>query len=217
MNLVLLGPPGAGKGTQAKYIASGFNLDHVSSGDLLREAVKSGTELGIKAKAYMDSGSLVPDSMVIDLIKKRITGKGKEKTKGFLLDGFPRNIEQAKALRSMLIEIKKKIDLALNIEVNDGIILQRLSGRRSCGKCGQPYSIFFKKPKLENVCDICCGDLIQRDDDTIATIRERITNYKRLSLPLLDYYKNDGILINVNGDKDMSDVSKDIERVLRKD
>ena len=213
MNIVLLGPPGAGKGTQAKFIAARLSLEHISSGDLLREAIRNGTDLGKKAKSYMDKGSLVPDELVVDLIKEKVTGKGSKK--GFLLDGFPRTLAQAKVLKTMLLDIKNEIKFALNIRVSDELILKRLSGRRVCEKCGQPFNIFFSTPRKEGKCDACGEELIQRDDDTIGTIRERLTNYKSMSQPILEFYKREGLLKEVDGDRDIKDVSNDIEKLLK--
>lgn len=213
MNVVLLGPPGAGKGTQAKFVSSRFSLDHISSGDLLRDAVKKGTALGKKVKSYMDVGALVPDSLVINLIKDRI--RVADSRSGFLLDGFPRTVEQARSLKNMLIDARKRVSLALNIKVSDEVILKRLSGRRICKNCGQPFNIFYNLPNDGNKCDVCGGELIQRDDDTIATIRERLETYKVLTEPLLAFYENEGILANVNGDNEISRVTQEIDKLLQ--
>lgn len=214
MNVVLLGPPGAGKGTQAKRIAREFGLLHISSGDLLREAVRNNTALGKKAKAYMDKGALVPDQLVIAMIRDEIVkAKG---TKGFLLDGFPRTIDQAKALKKMLIELRKIISVSVNIDVSDEEILKRLSGRRTCIVCGRPYNVVFNPPLVEGRCDDCGGELVQRDDDTIATIRERLETYKLESQPILDFYKAEGVLADVDGDGDIEKIWKGIKKVLKK-
>lgn len=210
MNLVLLGPPGAGKGTQAKMMKEEFDLDHISSGDLLRSAVKAGSALGKEAKSFMGRGALVPDELVVELIKERVNGK----KEGFLLDGFPRNESQAKILKNMLLEMRTEINAALNIDVDDEIVIKRLSSRRTCSKCHTPYNLISKKPKVEGKCDECGGELIQRDDDTIATIRDRLETYKSQTTPLLNFYKREGTLKTVDGNARVDEIFSRIKRIL---
>ncbi len=193
MNLILLGAPGAGKGTQAAVISERLNIPQISTGNIIREALKSGTEMGLKAKSYMDAGKLVPDEVVIGIIKDRLA---KDDCKdGFILDGFPRTIPQAEALDEMGVVIDKVID----IEVPDEVIATRLSGRRVCEKCGRPYHIVDLKPRVEGICDDCTGALIQRKDDQIDTVKARLEIYHSETGPLKDYYGAQGKLSVVEG------------------
>ncbi len=193
MNLILLGAPGAGKGTQAAVISERLNIPQISTGNIIREALKSGTEMGLKAKSYMDAGKLVPDEVVIGIIKDRLA---KDDCKdGFILDGFPRTIPQAEALDEMGVVIDKVID----IEVPDEVIATRLSGRRVCEKCGRPYHIVDLKPRVEGICDDCTGALIQRKDDQIDTVKARLEIYHSETEPLKDYYGAQGKLSVVEG------------------
>ena len=202
MNLILLGAPGAGKGTQADAIRDALSIPAISTGNLLREDIKTGTPAGLKAKDYMDAGQLVPDSIVIDVLKERITQD--DCKNGFILDGFPRSIPQAQALEEMGI----KIDKVISIEVEDDEIIRRITGRRTCSACGTSYHITDNKPKKENVCDRCGGKLITRDDDTEETIKSRPEVYHKRTEPLKSFYKKEGKLIIVVGQKDVKDTTK---------
>lgn len=193
MKLILLGAPGAGKGTQAAVISERLNIPQISTGNIIREALKSGTAMGLKAKSFMDKGALVPDDVVIGIIKERLE---KDDCKdGFILDGFPRTIPQAEALDEMGVIIDKVID----IEVPDDVIINRLSGRRVCEKCGRPYHIVDLKPKIDGICDVCTGALIQRKDDHIETVKARLDVYHSQTEPLKDYYEAQGKLSIVEG------------------
>ncbi|MBQ3416761.1 MAG: adenylate kinase [Ruminococcus sp.] len=193
MKLILLGAPGAGKGTQAAVISERYHIPQISTGNIIREALKSGTEMGLKAKSYMDEGKLVPDDVVIGIIKDRLAQPDCES--GFILDGFPRTIPQAEALDSMGVVIDKVID----IEVPDDVIVNRMSGRRVCEKCGRPYHIVNLKPKVEGICDDCTGALIQRKDDQIDTVKARLDIYHRETEPLKGYYEKQNKLYVVEG------------------
>ncbi|MCD1293489.1 adenylate kinase [Methanocella sp. CWC-04] len=214
MQIVLFGPPGAGKGTQAKFLSEEYNIPHISTGDILRENVKNGTELGKKAKTYMDKGELVPDKLLIDLIKERL--ERPDTRKGFLLDGFPRTIPQAKALDVILDEINKKLDAVINIDVGTNELVRRLSGRRICKKCGASYHLMFNPSKTKDLCDLCGGELYQRDDDKEAAIKNRLEVYKNQTEPVLDYYKGQDLLIDVDGEKEIEDVTSEIRAALVK-
>ncbi len=201
MNLILLGAPGAGKGTQAEVICNHLNIPAISTGNILREAVKNGTQLGLEAKSFMDSGALVPDEIVIGILKDRI---GEDDCQnGFILDGFPRTVPQAKALDEMGVQIDKVID----IEVADEKIMQRLSGRRVCADCGASYHIEYKPSKSEGVCDKCGGETVLRKDDHPDTIKDRLHVYHEQTEPLKDYYQQTGKLVVVQGQEDVADTS----------
>ncbi len=202
MKLILLGAPGAGKGTQAEKICEKFNIPAISTGNIIRAALKEGTEMGLKAKSYMDAGQLVPDDVVIGIIKDRL--KEKDCENGFILDGFPRTIPQAQALEDMGIEIDKVVD----IEVPDEKITARMSGRRVCSKCANSYHMIYKQPKVENVCDACGGELIQRKDDAPETVAARLVEYHALTEPLKDFYKNNGKLVVIEGQEEVADTTK---------
>lgn len=202
MKLILLGAPGAGKGTQAEKICDKFNIPAISTGNIIRAALKEGTEMGLKAKAYMESGQLVPDEVVIGIIKDRL--KEKDCENGFILDGFPRTIPQAQALEDMGIEIDKVVD----IEVADEKITARMSGRRVCAKCANSYHLLYKKPAVEGVCDACGGELIQRKDDAPETVQARLVEYHEMTEPLKDFYQNIGKLVIVEGQEEVSDTTK---------
>lgn len=202
MKLILLGAPGAGKGTQAEIICQHLNIPAISTGNIIREALNSGTEMGLKAKSYMDSGKLVPDEVVINIIKERLAQD--DCKNGFILDGFPRTIAQAEALDRMGIEIDKVID----IEVPDEKITERLSGRRVCGECGASYHLLYKKPQVEGVCDKCRGALVQRKDDQPQTILERLAVYHDQTEPLKGYYEKKGKLFIVEGQEEVADTTK---------
>ena len=202
MKLILLGAPGAGKGTQAEVICEKFNIPAISTGNILREAIKNGTEMGLKAKSYIDNGNLVPDEVVIGIIKDRLAED--DCKNGFILDGFPRTIPQAEALDSMNIGI----DCALSIEVADEKIMQRLSGRRVCLTCGATYHVDYKKPAKEGICNNCGAELVQRNDDKPETIADRLAVYHSQTEPLKDYYKKSGKLITVEGQEEVKDTTR---------
>ncbi|MDK2876047.1 MAG: adenylate kinase [Archaeoglobaceae archaeon] len=214
MNLILLGAPGAGKGTQAKFIAEKYGIPQVSTGDILREAVAKGTELGRKAKEFMNQGKLVPDEIVIGIVKERLTRKDCEK--GFILDGFPRTIAQAEALDKIMGEMGKEIDAVINVNVPEEEVVKRIVNRRICKNCGAIYHLIHNPPKKNGVCDKCGGELYQRDDDREEVVRERFAVYKRSTQPLIDYYKKKGILYDVDGTKDVEAVRSEILSILGK-
>lgn len=197
LNLILLGSPGAGKGSQAKSLAEKYAIPQISTGDILRVAVRDKTDLGMKAKSYMDKGALVSDELVVDIVAERL--KNDDCKTGFILDGFPRNISQAEAVEKMLDELGKKIDRVINIEVSRKEIIKRLSGRRVCRKCGEGYHIIFNPPLEDKVCDKCRGELYQRDDDKEDTIEARLKVYEEQAALLIDFYKKKGSLRVING------------------
>jgi adenylate kinase len=211
MVVILLGPPGSGKGTQAERIKNTLNVPHISTGDMLREAIKNNTPIGKEVKQYLDSGKLVPDETIINMISERISKA--DCKDGFLLDGFPRTINQAKGLDSLLKGLKRKIDKVINLAVSEDVLIERLSGRRSCAKCGTPYHVAYKSPKKENTCDRCTGQLYQRDDDKPETIKNRFQVYQKQTAPLLDYYKD--VVININGNQNIELISKNIASVIQ--
>jgi adenylate kinase len=214
MRLIIFGPPGAGKGTQASRISSRHGLLHISTGDMLRAAVREGSQLGRLAKSYMDKGELVPDDVVIGIIKDRIM-KADSKD-GFMLDGFPRTIPQAQALDKMLGEEGLKIGAVISIEVDDEEVVKRISGRRVCEKCGAMYHIIFDPPKNSGYCDKCDGKLYQRDDDSEDVVRNRLRVYRKQTEPLKEYYEKTGILKGVRGRGTVEEVFSEIERILKK-
>lgn len=211
MRLVLLGPPGAGKGTQAKRIAEKYHIPHISTGDILRENLRAQTPLGIKAKTYMDRGELVPDEVLIDIIKDRLAKP--DCTDGFMLDGYPRTIPQAEALTQILTEANTPLDVVLNIDAPDEELITRLSGRRMC-QCGASYHIKFNPPKKEGICDICGGKLYQREDDREEAIRNRLQVYHEQTQPLIDYYTSASILKTVNGTGSIDEIFNEITSIL---
>lgn len=212
MKIIMLGAPGAGKGTQAKKIAEKYSIPHISTGDIFRANIKNGTELGMKAKTYMDQGLLVPDELVVDLVVDRL---GQEDcANGCVLDGFPRTIPQAEALDAALTKVGQAVDYAINVEVPDGNIVNRMSGRRACVNCGATYHIVYAPTKVENVCDTCQGDLILRDDDKPETVQKRLNVYHEQTQPLIDYYTKKNILVEVDGTVDIDDVFAAIVKVL---
>ncbi len=212
MRIVLLGAPGAGKGTQAKKLVEKYGIPQISTGDILRKAVADGTPLGKEAKAYMDKGELVPDSVVIGLVKERLTRD--DCKKGFILDGFPRNTAQAEVLDKVLEETNIPLQVALCVDVDMEILMKRLTGRRTCRQCGQMYNIYFSPPQKESVCDKCGGELYQRDDDKEETIRRRLEVYEAQTAPLIEYYKNKGILKTVEGTGDIDEIFANICSIL---
>lgn len=212
MKIIMLGAPGAGKGTQAKMIAEKYSIPHISTGDIFRSNIKNGTELGTKAKAYMDQGLLVPDELTCDLVVDRINQD--DCKKGYILDGFPRTIPQAKALTAALEKRNTSIDYAIDVEVPDENIVNRMGGRRACTGCGATYHVTYNPPKTENVCDACGETLILRDDDKPETVQKRLTVYHEQTQPLIDYYKEAGVLKVIDGTVDMKDVFAAIVDIL---
>ena len=212
MRLIMLGAPGAGKGTQAKKIAAEFGIPHISTGDIFRANIKNGTELGKKAKSYMDAGQLVPDELVCDLVADRISQD--DCSKGFILDGFPRTIPQAEALDAAVEKLGTKIDRAVDVDVPDEAIVTRMGGRRACVSCGATYHIKYNPTKQEGICDVCGGKLILRDDDRPETVQTRLGVYHEQTQPLIDYYAEKGVLTTVDGTKEMDEVFADIVKKL---
>lgn len=212
MNIILLGPPGAGKGTQAKRLMDTYGIPQISTGDMLRAALKESTPLGLEAKKYMDQGTLVPDSVVIGLVKERIAQK--DCAKGYMLDGFPRNVSQAEALDKMLAELGQKIDHVVCVEVPSEELVKRLTGRRTCRNCGAGFHVMFDPPKKADVCDKCNGELYQRDDDNEATVTSRLKVYDASTKPLIDYYEKLGKLRTIDGVGDMGTILGRIKAVL---
>ncbi len=208
MNLILLGAPGAGKGTQAEKICEKYNIPAVSTGNIIREALKNGTDMGLKAKSYIDAGALVPDEVVIGIIKERLAED--DCKNGFILDGFPRTIPQAEALDTMGINIDKVVD----IEVPDEKITARLSGRRVCLKCGATYHLEYKKPKQDGICDVCGDELVQRKDDKPETVIDRLNVYHEQTEPLKDYYAKTGKLVVVEGQEEVADTTALVFKAL---
>ena len=215
MNLILLGAPGCGKGTQSAYLIDKFKIMHISTGDILRAAIAVGTELGKKAQEYMNKGELVPDEVVIGIVKETLNAP--DAKNGFLLDGFPRTEPQAEALDGVLGEVKKKLDAVITIDVSEDEIMRRLTGRRVCTKCTEVYHMVFEPPKNENRCDICGSPIEQRADDTVETVKKRLDVYKEQTQPLIDYYENKGILRTVNGEQTPKSVFKEIVDILQGD
>lgn len=212
MKIIMLGAPGAGKGTKAKKIAEKYGIPHVSTGDIFRANIKGGTELGKKAKSYMDQGQLVPDDVTIGMLLDRISQADCEN--GYVLDGFPRTIPQAKSLTDALNARGEKMDYAVDVDVPDEAIVTRMGGRRACVKCGATYHVAFNPPKAEGVCDACGDTLVLRDDDKPETVQKRLTVYHDQTQPLIDYYRNEGILVTVDGTKELNQVFTDIIAVL---
>ena len=212
MKIIMLGAPGAGKGTQAKKIAAKYDIPHISTGDIFRANIKNGTELGNKAKTYMDQGLLVPDELVVDLVVDRV--QQDDCKNGYVLDGFPRTIPQAEALDNALKAIGDKVDFAIDVEVPDENIVRRMGGRRACVGCGATYHVVYNPTKEEGTCDTCGGELIVRDDDKPETVLSRLEVYHNQTQPLIDYYKEQGILKSVDGTVDMKDVFKAIVEIL---
>jgi len=212
MKIIMLGAPGAGKGTQAKMLAAKYGIPHISTGDIFRANISEGTELGKKAKEYMDKGALVPDELVVDLVIDRFAWE--DAKNGYVLDGFPRTIPQAEALDNALQKNNDSVDFAINVDVPDENIVNRMGGRRACVGCGATYHIKYNAPKTEGICDVCGKELILRDDDKPETVLNRLSVYHEQTQPLIDYYINKGIERDVDGTKDMNDVFNDIVAIL---
>ena len=212
MKIIMLGAPGAGKGTQAKKIAAKYNIPHISNGDIFRANIKNGTELGKQAKTYMDQGLLVPDELVVDWVVDRVNQD--DCTNGYVLYGFPRTIPQAEALTEALEKMGQKVDFAIDVNVPDENIVKRMGGRRACVGCGATYHIVYAAPKQENICDVCGKELILRDDDKPETVQKRLNVYHEQTQPLIDYYNNAGILREVDGTVDIDDVFAAIVKIL---
>ena len=212
MKIIMLGAPGAGKGTQAKQIAGKYNIPHISTGDIFRANIKNNTELGQKAKTYMDQGLLVPDELTCDLVVDRI--QQDDCVNGFVLDGFPRTIPQAAALENALAKLNESMDFAIDVDVPDENIVNRMSGRRACLKCGATYHIVSIPPKKEGVCDNCGSELVIRDDDKPETVQKRLNVYHEQTQPLIDFYSKKGILKSVDGTQPMDKVFEDIVHIL---
>ena len=212
MNLVLMGLPGAGKGTQAEKIVEKYGIPHISTGDMFRAAIKDGTELGLQAKSFMDKGDLVPDEVTIGIVRERLSKE--DCNKGFLLDGFPRTVAQAEALEKILSDLNRQINYVINIDVDQAILMERLTGRRICKSCGSTYHLVFNPPANDDVCDRCGGELYQRADDNAETVQNRLEVNVKQSKPLLDFYEMKGYLRNFNGQQDIRKVFDDIDVLL---
>lgn len=213
MRAILLGPPGAGKGTQSEIIENEFGIPHVSTGDIFRQNIKDETELGKKVKSYLNQGNLVPDELTVEIVKDRILQE--DCKNGFLLDGFPRTIEQANALDKVLSSMGQKLDYVINIKVDPKLLVDRAVGRRICKSCGQTYHLIYNKPTKEGICDKCGGELYQRKDDTAETVANRINVYQEQTQPLIEYYTQKGIILNINGEQPIAKVGSDIISNLR--
>ncbi len=214
MNIILLGPPGAGKGTQAKFIVDKYKIPHISTGDMLREAVSSGNEMGLKVKSIIEQGLLVSDDVMIELIKERLSRK--DTLNGFILDGFPRTVKQAQSLTNIIKKINKKIEYAIFVNSDEETVVKRISNRRVCPKCGRVYNLITLKPNNDSLCDECGSEIIQRKDDKEETVRERYRIYIENTQPVIDYYIKDNLLVEVDGSKDLNEVNKEVMKVLGK-
>lgn len=213
MNLVLMGLPGAGKGTQAQLIVQEFDVPHISTGDIFRAAIKNETPMGIQAKQFIDKGELVPDEVTNGIVKERLAEA--DTVKGFMLDGFPRNLVQAESLNQMLADSGRKLDAVINIHVNPDILVERLSGRFICRNCGTTYHRLYNMPKVEGTCDVCGQhDFYQRDDDKPETVKNRLDVNIKLNTPLIDFYEQQGVLYNIDGEQDIDKVYSDVKKVL---
>ena len=212
VNLVLMGLPGAGKGTQAEQIVDKYEIPHISTGDMFRSAIKEGTVLGLQAKSFMDKGELVPDEVTIGIVRERLSKADCEK--GFLLDGFPRTVPQAEALETILSDLNREIDFVINIDVKKELLMERLTGRRICKSCGSTYHLVFNPPATEGVCDRCNGELYQRADDNEETVQNRLEVNLKQTKPLLDFYETKGYLRNINGQQDIRKVFADLDELL---
>jgi len=215
MRMVLLGGPGAGKGTQAQKLGEEYKIAHIATGSILRQAIKDGTEMGVKAKSYMDKGQLVPDEVVVGIIKDRLAMD--DVKSGFVLDGFPRTVPQAEALDKITKEIDMPLEAVVNIKTSSDVVVERLSGRRTCKECQTVYHIAYSAPKVEGKCDRCGGELYHRDDDKEETIRKRLEVYEKQTFPLLEYYQTSGNVMEVSGDISIDEVFDSIVQALRKE
>ncbi|AZK46043.1 adenylate kinase [Paenibacillus lentus] len=213
MNILFMGPPGAGKGTQAEAIVNEFGIPHVSTGDAFRLAIKQGTPVGLKAKEYIDQGLLVPDDVTVGIVRERLQQSDCEK--GFLLDGFPRTLSQAEALEELLGEMNRKLTHVINLKVDRNKLLARLTGRRICKSCGSTYHVIFNPPKQEGVCDKCGGELYQRSDDNEESVGTRLDEYINKTAPLLQFYESKGLLTEIDGEQEIDTVTKKIVSLLR--
>lgn len=212
MRTILMGPPGAGKGTQAAVLVERFHIPHISTGDMFRAAIKNGTSLGLQAKAFMDAGDLVPDEVTIGIVEERL--RLPDCAEGFLLDGFPRTVAQANALDQILNNLKITLDGVINLEVDEEKLLARLTGRRICRKCGATYHTIFNPSQKELICDLCGGELYQRSDDTLETAKNRLAVYNGQTAPLIDYYLSKGLLKHIKGDQEIDQVLSDILKAM---
>ncbi|MBC2721264.1 adenylate kinase [Desulfosporosinus sp.] len=212
MKIILMGGPGAGKGTQANPLVEKFKFPHISTGDMFRAAIKEGTALGLKAKSYMDAGGLVPDEVTIGIVEERLALP--DCAEGFLLDGFPRTLAQGSALADILDRLGMKLDGVINIEVDEEVLIPRLTGRRVCRKCGSSYHMIFNPPAQEGVCGQCGGELYQRSDDTVETAKNRLNVYNSQTEPLIAFYEEKGLLKRINGDQKIDQVFQDILKAL---
>ena len=213
MKLILLGPPGAGKGTQAKMLCAHYGIPQISTGDILRDAVRQQSPMGVKAKSYMDAGALVPDDVVVGIVRERL--QQDDCHKGFVLDGFPRTVAQADALKVALDESGQSLDAVISLEVEAEALIERLTGRRTCKECGKGYHVKFDPPSRGGVCDVCGGQLVQREDDREETIRRRLEVYREQTAPLIDYYRSQGLLGQVDGMAPMDVVQAEIREILQ--
>jgi adenylate kinase len=211
--LLIMGPPGAGKGTQAVNIVEKYGVCHISTGDMFRSAIKNGTEMGKLAQSFMEKGELVPDSVTVGIVKERLSQSDCSE-KGFLLDGFPRNLDQAHSLDVILNELGYALDGVIDVSVENQILINRIIGRRICKKCGATFHVEFNKPQVEGVCDVCGGELYQRKDDTVESLKTRLEGYCANALPILDYYADKGIVGIIDADQSREDVWKDVEKML---
>ena len=212
MRLLIMGAPGAGKGTQAALIKEAYNIKHISTGDMFRKAISEKTPTGIEAKSYIDQGKLVPDSVANKLVRERLSEKDCEN--GFLLDGYPRNLAQAEELDKILKDLGIKLDAVINVSVDDNFLIERITGRRTCTKCGASYHVSFNKPKVEGICDECGSTLIQRPDDSEETIKNRLSVYYEKTKPVLDYYEAQNIVKNVDGIGEINEIFEKIKKEL---
>lgn len=212
MRLLIMGAPGAGKGTQAALIKDAYNISHISTGDMFRKAIKEQTPTGIEAKKYIDQGQLVPDFVTNNLVKERLAEA--DCKEGFLLDGYPRNLDQAVELDKILKELNIKLDAVINISVDDNFLIERITGRRTCTKCGASYHVVANKPKQEGICDVCGSELIQRADDTEETIKSRLSVYYGKTEPVLSYYEKQGLVKDVYGMGNIDEIFANIKKVL---
>ncbi|HOH67905.1 MAG TPA: adenylate kinase [Bacilli bacterium] len=212
MNIILMGPPGAGKGTQAKRLIAKYDIPHISTGDMFREAMKQGTALGLLAKRYIDQGHLVPDDVTIGIVRERLAKQDCQK--GYLLDGFPRTIPQAEALEILTKEIGRELEFVINIDADEKELVRRICGRRVCKVCGTPYHVDTMKPKVDGVCDVCGGHLIQRADDNEEALKVRLGHYYEQTKPLLDFYAKRGLLTSFDGTKDLNVLLQEISSLI---